>query len=1311
MKSLSHLFRRAVGTKKKRQHPKTSRPLRTQTLEKRNLLAGDIVLQTNPFHNGLNAFDVNGDNIISSRDALNVVNELNAQSQSQGESNSGFRADVNNDGNITGIDALLVINAMQEGPQETGEVLELFVTARDVDDNPLTVTDGAVSVDVNEEFLLEVAFDDLRRLDQALGVFQLYADLGVSQGGILEPVLRENQRFDFDSTATNLDPANGVVTTGDVVFSIEGSDVTHSATLEEFTFNRQGEFRDALAEFGFSPDQFDVSQPLNAGGRAIIDVFFSAPEFADVDQPNIIVTANTTDPLPVTFTEFAPLDDSGNVNADAVPFNLNTFSRTFDDDDFINQLIRSEFDPATGFQVVGGFAGRIPAGGGGIPELLGGEPFAEPFDLFSLPVRLTQPVNNFEVNVRPTTDPLTSPEAVLVFGSNDPVSDDLILLDTDAVVTINAIGDQVNQAPDAGLPQNISLQVTDASQTVNLLDNASDPDGDNVTLQSLTLSSGDDSGVTISGSNVTVDPSVYTSNQTIVYDYVVTDGSLTDTNTLTISITGVNGSPTINPINATFAENVSGIQNVGLLTGASDPDGSTVTLVPGSVTLQSGDATGVVINEASNRLEVTPSAYVDLLAAGQTESVVYTYQVTDGTDQVVNTATVTITGLDPDLPVDAGEPIVLNFDEDESTRIVDLLSNASGSNLSVNSIALVSGDNRGITVSGNTLTVEPNDYNFLRVGVSRRIEYSFNVTDGSQTDSGSAVITILGRNDQPTISSGVAETVSTEDSPRTVDLLQNASDPDFGSTLSVEGTSVVLQGNTAGVSFNGLNGLSVDPAQYTLADGQSIDVTATYNIIDGDGGSVASNATITIVGGSLNQGPVLGITPLTATFSEASAPQEIDLLQGATDPDGDTLSIANFDSVVGGTSLSGTTLTVTPSFFSSLNNGESENLNFTYNIVDENGGSLQQTLNVTITGVTDNTNTNNPPVVSNGIAQTISEDAAPATISLLQFASDPDAGDTIGVVSNSVVISNDPNGAVTVDGNSLEVNPNAYNGLDAGESQVISVAYDITDDSGATVAQTAVITIVGANDGPNPPTTIFGSLFIDEMTPTRNGEMDAGEDGLAGVVVRLTSSGTQNTGGIEVDRVVLTDIRGNYTFGNVQPGSYEIEYEIPENVVYLGETRFDFEASAEGGNVSLNFAALGLSGGLNNLDILSSSFLANNGLVSDMSDQGRQGGSVALGEDGAQELLVANAGFDGVRFAELALNGTQDAALLTILMEDGTVQTAQLSQDFFVVSNDGTAVQFFGGIEDFDFADSPSELLAQEFIGYLDAIDAILANG
>ena len=180
---------------------------------------------------------------------------------------------------------------------------------------------------------------------------------------------------------------------------------------------------------------------------------------------------------------------------------------------------------------------------------------------------------------------------------------------------------------------------------------------------------------------------------------------------------------------------------------------------------------------------------------------------------------------------------------------------------------------------------------------------------------------------------------------------------------------------------------------------------------------------------------------------------------------------------------------------------------------------------------------------------------------------------------------------------------------------MISVAYDITDDSGATVAQTAVITIVGANDGPNPPTTIFGSLFIDEMTPTRNGEMDAGEDGLAGVVVRLTSSGTQNTGGIEVDRVVLTDIRGNYTFGNVQPGSYEIEYEIPENVVYLGETRFDFEASAEGGNVSLNFAALGLSGGLNNLDILSSSFLANNGLVSDMSDQGRQGGSVALGED------------------------------------------------------------------------------------------------
>ena len=83
----------------------------------------------------------------------------------------------------------------------------------------------------------------------------------------------------------------------------------------------------------------------------------------------------------------------------------------------------------------------------------------------------------------------------------------------------------------------------------------------------------------------------------------------------------------------------------------------------------------------------------------------------------------------------------------------------------------------------------------------------------------------------------------------------------------------------------------------------------------------------------------------------------------------------------------------------------------------------------------------------------------------------------------------------------------------------------------------------------------------------------------------------------------------------------------------------------------------------------------------------------------------------GVQFAEVALNQRQDAALLTVIDDNGTVRTARLSSDSFVVSNDGTAVQFFGGVEDFEFSETPEDLLTQEFATYRNAIDQILAQG
>ena len=58
-----------------------------------------------------------------------------------------------------------------------------------------------------------------------------------------------------------------------------------------------------------------------------------------------------------------------------------------------------------------------------------------------------------------------------------------------------------------------------------------------------------------------------------------------------------------------------------------------------------------------------------------------------------------------------------------------------------------------------------------------------------------------------------------------------------------------------------------------------------------------------------------------------------------------------------------------------------------------------------------------------------------------------------------------PDGAASVSGNNLSVDPTLFNDLDDGESVVITVTYDVSDGT-TTTQNTATITINGANDAP-----------------------------------------------------------------------------------------------------------------------------------------------------------------------------------------------------------------------------------------------------
>ena len=94
MKSSPSRRRRSVGSK--------SRKLRLQSLENRNLLAGDVGVE-------IFANDVNGDGEVTSVDALQIINALQSQNKG-GVIEDLSSVDVNQDGVLSPRDALGVIN-------------------------------------------------------------------------------------------------------------------------------------------------------------------------------------------------------------------------------------------------------------------------------------------------------------------------------------------------------------------------------------------------------------------------------------------------------------------------------------------------------------------------------------------------------------------------------------------------------------------------------------------------------------------------------------------------------------------------------------------------------------------------------------------------------------------------------------------------------------------------------------------------------------------------------------------------------------------------------------------------------------------------------------------------------------------------------------------------------------------------------------------------------------------------------------------------------------------------------------------------
>ena len=335
-----------------------------------------------------------------------------------------------------------------ETNQDTnGKLVELILTARNIEDGLIPKNEaGEIDVPVGEPFDLEIAYDDLRvneagqNIEQ--GVFQLLADIAVSQPNVLMPILNETQRFELDA-AVQTQTSTGVkfsiaasppgVTDGVLEYSVSFPNFGRGETRDEFVEWSEAEIavvEEALTAFGYQKDQFEI-YPYASENFRVLTVHWIDDNLGNVDLPNISIEIQAAGEIPTTMTEFAPfLSDGTTPNPDAIRFNLNAYSRTFNASisnpsgkKFYNNLFlsRGSFDSTSGFDEVGSLT-RFSSGAG-VPASTEDGLFFQPFDAFSLRVYLKSAVTDFVVSVNPGEDA----EAMLLYGQDEPVPKDFVL--------------------------------------------------------------------------------------------------------------------------------------------------------------------------------------------------------------------------------------------------------------------------------------------------------------------------------------------------------------------------------------------------------------------------------------------------------------------------------------------------------------------------------------------------------------------------------------------------------------------------------------------------------------------------------------------------------------------------------------------------------------------------------------------------------------------------------------------------------------------------------------------------------------------
>ena len=632
------------------------------------------------------------------------------------------------------------------------------------------------------------------------------------------------------------------------------------------------------------------------------------------------------------------------------------------------------------------------------------------------------------------------------------------------------------------------------------------------------------------------------------FTYEVTDEhGATDTETISVTVTGTNDDPVATDDSASIDENGTPV-TIPVLPNDSDVDGDTLTVT----SIDDTALTGGTATQVGNDIVFDPGTDFDYLGEGETATETITYTVSDGNGGT-DTATVTITvtgGNDgPTAVNDVG-----TVDEDATTNL-DLLDNDTDPD--TNDILTITAIN-GVTAAGvmtlpsgatvainanGTVDYDPGDvFDYLDDTESATDSFEYTISDGNGgTDTATATITITGNEDPTVIAPDSAAT--DENTPVVIDVLGNDSDPDTNDnpltvasvtqppvgqgTVTNNGTEVTF---TPGTDFDDLGEGETEEVTFTYTTNTGATETVTVTVTGTNDGPVAVNDTGAVdEDDTLTVNQVSGVIDDNDTDLDASDVLTVTDIRTGTEAGSGTAGILNAP-------LTGTygslTLQSDGSYTYVADQPAADALavsiaatdTFTYTISDGNGGTDSAEIVITVTG------TNDAPVAVDDTGS-VNEDA---TLTVNQAngvvdSNDTDLdGDTLTVSDARTEVGTYGTLVLAADGSyTYAANTPAANALAAGETVTDTFSYTISDGNGGTDTADLVITVTGTNDG---PTAVDDTATTDEDTKALNIDLLGDDTDPDGDTLSLTEiDGIAAGGTITLASGALVTVNGDGT--------------------------------------------------------------------------------------------------------------------------------------------------------------------------------------